>query len=692
MRRKSLGARAVEAALGRGKGQGKGKGRGQGKGAGGAPRRPGLSHSALARAARAGASAAGGGAAAAGARGPKGEIGPGVPRGGVAPPLPPQKSPLKSPVACGRAEEPWSPGSASGSRERGGRSASGGRAGSPTPPASQGPLAGAPTSPFRPRPTGRTASTARTPPPTDTPAFSLPGTPGWKRLKKRPRSPEAAVAAGAVEAYERRHASLTPPPASAPQRRLAPGLSPPGGPARTAPLAQQGSFAFRVPAAAAAAEAGSGAVRRGMHNPGNMCYINAAVSMLLSLPSLRADLHALRALPRGAGPLAEELLGLSRQFEGGAGLGPGSPSELKRLVDARAGHFHGNSQQDAHEFICVLLQALQEEVVAAEGPADKPASTASAEGGAAPPQRRVKLERTADPAARNFAGTLEREMECKACGCCTSKQELFMHLSLDVPPLPGPRGAAALPELLSAFFCEENLEKDCAECGARNTPHAVRLRIKRMPRVLVLHLKRFQMGPKGQPQKISTPVNLSHVLDVGEFCSQGAFLPPPLAEASVAPGSATSTSPAAGRCGGSLMRRFSNAAETPAKKGHAREDGAPPASAGQTPRPVTPFPGGAEAAGAVSPVELVDGGTGPRASAGFPSAHRYFMSGLVSHLGVSGIAAAGHFITDVADRVTGGRWTRHDDSRVYPIEPRDLSTRTSDCYVLAFVHASALCP
>ena len=429
-----------------------------------------------------------------------------------------------------------------------------------------------------------------------------------------------------------------------------------------------------------------------MHNPGNMCYINAAVSALLSLPPLRADLHALRGLPQGAGPLAEELLGLSRQFEGGAGPGRGSPSELKRLVDARAVHFHGNFQQDAHEFICVLLQALQEEVVAAEGPAGVPASPASAERAAAPPRQKVTLERTADPAARNFAGTLEREMECKACGCCTSKRELFMHLSLDVPPLPGPRGAAALPEFLSAFFREEELEKDCAECGVRNAPHTVRLRIKRMPRVLVLHLKRFQMGPQGHPQKISTPVNLSHVLDVGEFCSQGAFLPPPLAEASTAPGCTTLTSPAAGGSGGSLMRRFSTAAETPAKKGHALGEGAPPASAGPTPRPATPFPGGAEAAGAVSPVELVDGGTGPRASPGFPSAHRYFLSGLVSHLGASGIAAAGHFITDVADPATGGRWTRHDDSRVYPIEPRDLSSRTSDCYVLAFVHASARRP
>ena len=434
-----------------------------------------------------------------------------------------------------------------------------------------------------------------------------------------------------------------------------------------------------------------------MHNPGNLCYINAAVTALLSLAPVRSDLAgvALRGAAGGApgsppGPLVAELQKLARRFEGRPGAGGdapgpgpgsrslGSPSELKRLVDARARQFHGNAQQDAHEFICVLLQALQEEVVATEAPAPAGAPAAPASGA----RRAAALETTADPAARNFAGTLEREMVCKACRHRASKREPFMHLSLDVPPRPD-RPSVGLPEMLSAFFAEEELEKACEGCGAERAAHAVRLRIARMPRVLMLHLKRFQMGPRGQPLKVSTPVDLSHVLDVAPFCAPGAFLPPPLPPAGPA-GAAGAVAPGGGGGSNSLMQRFSLAgATTPAKTPMGE---APPGPAvGQTPHPATPFPAGEAAPG---PVELVDGGSGARAPDGARAAHRYRLHGLVSHLGAGDLAAAGHFITDTTDPASG-RWTRHDDSRVYPVEPRALGDRTSDCYVLEYVHEAA---
>jgi ubiquitin C-terminal hydrolase len=348
-------------------------------------------------------------------------------------------------------------------------------------------------------------------------------------------------------------------------------------------------------------------------------------------------------------------------------------------VDARARQFQGNAQQDAHEFICVLLQALQEEVVAAEAPAAAGAPAAPAAGA----RRAATLETTADPAARNFGGTLEREMVCKACLHRASKREPFMHLSLDVPPRPG-RPSVGLPEMLSSFFAEEELEKACEGCGAERAAHAVRLRIARMPRVLMLHLKRFQMGPRGQPLKVSTPVDLSHVLNVAPFCAPGAFLPPPLAPADLR-GDVEAAAPGGAGGSNSLMQRFSLAGlKTPAKSG---ETPAVPA-AEQTPRPTTPFPTGE---GAPGPVELVDGGSGARAPDGAPSAHRYRLHGLVSHLGAGDVAGAGHFITDTADPASG-RWTRHDDSRVYQVEPRSLQDRTSDCYVLEYVHDAAWRP
>ena len=69
-------------------------------------------------------------------------------------------------------------------------------------------------------------------------------------------------------------------PPAPPQRRLAaPAASPAagGGGYGADGLLRQGSFSFQVPAG----------VGPGMHNPGNLCYINAAVTALLSLAPVR---------------------------------------------------------------------------------------------------------------------------------------------------------------------------------------------------------------------------------------------------------------------------------------------------------------------------------------------------------------------------------------------------------------------
>lgn len=40
---------------------------------------------------------------------------------------------------------------------------------------------------------------------------------------------------------------------------------------------------------------------------------------------------------------------------------------------------------------------------------------------------------------------------------------------------------------------EETVTKDCDGCGAGGVPHSIRHVLRRLPRVLVLHLKRFQV-------------------------------------------------------------------------------------------------------------------------------------------------------------------------------------------------------
>jgi uncharacterized UBP type Zn finger protein len=49
-----------------------------------------------------------------------------------------------------------------------------------------------------------------------------------------------------------------------------------------------------------------------------------------------------------------------------------------------------------------------------------------------------------------------------------------------------------LQALLANFFAPETLEKACEACGAASAQHSLTHAVRRLPRVLVVHLKRFQ--------------------------------------------------------------------------------------------------------------------------------------------------------------------------------------------------------
>jgi ubiquitin C-terminal hydrolase len=54
---------------------------------------------------------------------------------------------------------------------------------------------------------------------------------------------------------------------------------------------------------------------------------------------------------------------------------------------------------------------------------------------------------------------------------------------------------------------EEEVEKSCESCGGSNLPHNLRHTIRRLPRVLVLHMKRFKVRREGQwPHEMDSTV------------------------------------------------------------------------------------------------------------------------------------------------------------------------------------------
>ncbi|KAL4457464.1 hypothetical protein ABPG75_012329 [Micractinium tetrahymenae] len=265
---------------------------------------------------------------------------------------------------------------------------------------------------------------------------------------------------------------------------------------------------------------GLGLLPAGMLNLGNTCYLNAVLQVLLSLPSLVSDLRRGRQQLEAAGQafsssgvyaallecVAARDARLDRHIK---------PASLKRALDASSAAFRGTFQQDAHELFVALLEGVQREVLVREV--------------ARLGRSRVRVSETADPAARNFSFAVQHELACSRCGHTSRVVEEYMHLSLELPEAQaGSVAACSVTQLLRSYFKEEEeVEKSCEACGGANLPHALRHSIRRLPRVLVLHIKRFQVSWNAEQQqavcqKLHTQVSIADRVQLGPFLAAGA--------------------------------------------------------------------------------------------------------------------------------------------------------------------------
>lgn len=255
----------------------------------------------------------------------------------------------------------------------------------------------------------------------------------------------------------------------------------------------------------------------GLVNLGNTCYLNATLQSLFSLPTFPRAINAAVAMGGDALPADGVLHALSnclaeRNASSAAGRSAFSPEQVKLAVGRRLGAFRGSFQQDAHEFFCGLLEAVQSEVLAVE---------ASRRG-----CKQLRASETTDPSTRVFGFAVEHEITCTECKKVSYVTEQCTHLSLDLPKNVNKATtivAPGLDSMLSSYFQEEHVDKGCEGCGAECVQHTVRHRIKRLPQILALHLKRFQVTFQQSTgtatcAKVRDQISISKILRVKPYC------------------------------------------------------------------------------------------------------------------------------------------------------------------------------
>ncbi|KAJ8258820.1 hypothetical protein COCON_G00178320 [Conger conger] len=193
--------------------------------------------------------------------------------------------------------------------------------------------------------------------------------------------------------------------------------------------------------------------------------------------------------------------------------------------------FRGYDQQDAQEFLCELLDKVQQELES-EGSKRKIVIPIS--------QRKLSKQ-VLKVLNTIFHGQLLSQVTCLSCNYKSNTVEPFWDLSLEFPERyhsmdkgagsPAHQRSCSLTEMLAKFTETEALEGRiyaCNHCNRkrRKTSHKPlvltearkQLLIYRLPQVLRLHLKRFRWSGRNHREKIGVHVAFDQVLHIQPYC------------------------------------------------------------------------------------------------------------------------------------------------------------------------------
>lgn len=279
----------------------------------------------------------------------------------------------------------------------------------------------------------------------------------------------------------------------------------------------------------------------GLENMGNSCYLNCIIQCLLGTHELTKiflnnsfEKHINIASKLGSkGVLARNFAKLIntmhnhdiKQFDNNKSkkIDPVRPQEFKKACGSVNSLFNDNLQQDSQEFCQFLLDGLHEDLNQNGGnPPLKELSKEAEEKRETLPIRiasSIEWERflTTDFSVivDLFQGQYASRLQCKVCNRTSTTYQPFSVLSIPLPPKIKGKECNII-DCFNEFTKVENLEIDeqwhCPDCKKKQ-PSTKTLMITRLPKNLVIHLKRFD----NQLNKNNSMINYPFQLDLTEF-------------------------------------------------------------------------------------------------------------------------------------------------------------------------------
>ncbi|GAU28443.1 hypothetical protein TSUD_54940 [Trifolium subterraneum] len=245
---------------------------------------------------------------------------------------------------------------------------------------------------------------------------------------------------------------------------------------------------------------------RGLVNCGNSCYANAVLQCLTSTKPLVVYLlygsHSKSCCAKDWCLMCELEQHMMVLRENGAPL---SPSRILWHMRSINCHMGDGSQEDAHEFLRLLVASMQS--ICLEGL-----------GG----EKRVdpRLQETTF-IQHTFGGRLQSKVKCLNCSHESERYENIMDLTLEILGW-----VESLEDALTQFTSPEDLDGEnmyrCGRCTAYVRARK-QLSIHEAPNILTIVLKRFQEGRYG---KINKCITFPEMLDMIPFMTGTGDIPP----------------------------------------------------------------------------------------------------------------------------------------------------------------------
>nr|CDS27416.1 ubiquitin carboxyl terminal hydrolase 12 [Hymenolepis microstoma] len=224
----------------------------------------------------------------------------------------------------------------------------------------------------------------------------------------------------------------------------------------------------------------------GLVNFGNTCYCNSVLQALFFCKPFRNRVLLYRQQSKGQKKetllscLADLFYTVTTKKKK---VGQIPPKKFVQRLKRENVLFDNYLPQDAHEFLNYLLNQIAD-ILQAENASEEANKRTNAEGDV-----EINNNNSRTWIHEIFQGTLTNETRCLNCETVRTKDEDFLDLSVDI------KQYTSITNCLQCFSNTETIQSEnkyyCEVCRCKQEAQK-RMRVKRLPELLALHLKRFK--------------------------------------------------------------------------------------------------------------------------------------------------------------------------------------------------------